>query len=394
MEENNIKMKVGIYIEHMDPCIGGGSALASSICDELKKNPFRNIEYCFIYRGVNNKEVTTLEGIEYININKYDTFYNKVNHAIKKLTHNNNLYKTYFYDHIANRFGIDIFWVVTPTYIETTWPFIYTVWDLGFRSKPYFPELLRDMQWEKREKQYAAMITKAAYVITGNKEGKKEILENYTIPANKIHISPFPVSAFCRGEEKKPGILSSKEYFFYPAQFWAHKNHICIIDAVDIIRQKYHMDVTVYFTGSDHGNLEYIKNEVKNRHLENGIIFTGFLQEKELKYLYTHATAMIFASLLGPNNLPPIEATYLNCPVIITDLPGHKEQLVDTAAYFDGYNPSQLAEIMVKMIQHKEYCNALKEKQKELRDKLDKIRYCDEINKILDEFSIICHRWQ
>ena len=41
--------------------------------------------------------------------------------------------------------------------------------------------------------------------------------------------------------------------------------------------------------------------------------------------------------------IPPIDAVYLKCPLLITDIPGHKEQMEDAALYFNGYNPEELA---------------------------------------------------
>ena len=49
---------------------------------------------------------------------------------------------------------------------------------------------------------------------------------------------------------------------------------------------------------------------------------------------------MVFASIVGPNNYPPIEAASLGCPVILSDLPGHREQMGESA--FTSTNSAQM----------------------------------------------------
>ena len=90
---------------------------------------------------------------------------------------------------------------------------LYTVWDLGHRRTTYFPEVSRTgWTWEDREYTYQKMLCKASYILAGNEEGKKEILENYPMPGNKIRISPFPIASFCYGDEEKPSSSSFDRY--------------------------------------------------------------------------------------------------------------------------------------------------------------------------------------
>ena len=49
-------------------------------------------------------------------------------------------------------------------------------------------------------------------------------------------------------------------YFFAPNQFWAHKNHRYIIDAIKFLKKSGREDIKVIFTGHDKSNKEYIEN--------------------------------------------------------------------------------------------------------------------------------------
>lgn len=387
-------MKVGIYLNIPDPTSGGAGSLLSTINEEIKSSKDNIHDFVFIYDGKKTDGYCKrIDGQIYYNTGFFrlciiKRIINKLLRILKLKTT-----KNYLFDSIIEKEAIDITWMVQPCCVNTKYPYIYTIWDLGHRTTPYFPEVSRTgWLWQEREDTYQKMVFKASYIITGNEEGKQEILQNYNVNPQKIFISPFPVAKFCKGEEIHPDFELPEYYFFYPAQFWPHKNHIRIVQAVKLLKDQ-GIDVTVYFTGADKGNKSYIEEKIKELNLSDNIKFTGFLKDEELKYLYSHATAMIFASLMGPNNMPPIEATYLNCPVIITDLNGHKEQLGDSALYFDGLNSVDLADKMKMILKDENLRDNLKQRQKDLKENFADINYFDKIKTVLDEFSKVRETW-
>nr|MCR5557532.1 glycosyltransferase [Butyrivibrio sp.] len=279
--------------------------------------------------------------------------------------------------------------------VDLTTPFIYTIWDIGHRVMPAFPETTKPMyRWNGHETQCARMLAKATFILTGNETGKKEILDNYSVMENKIRIVPFPVTFFCYGAEEKPKFELPEKYFFYPAQFWPHKNHICIVKAVALLRREKGIDAHVILTGSDKGNKAYIQKMVKELGVEDLIHFAGFVTYEEMKYLYTHATGTIFASLMGPNNIPPIEAVYLKCPLMITGIPGHREQMGEGVMYFDGYCPDSLAEHMNRLMTEPDAKAQAIAAQENIRKEICEYSYSDKIISILDEFRIQASTWK
>ena len=55
------------------------------------------------------------------------------------------------------------------------------------------------------------------------------------------------------------------------------------------------------------------------------------MNREVLVALYCHAEALLFPSMFGPDNLPPLEAMALACPVIAARVHGADEQLGDAA---------------------------------------------------------------
>lgn len=385
-------MKIGIYVGNLDPKVGGESTLTKTILNEINKLDDKEYDIVFLYKGKNNSIYKSIiNGYEYICINNCCNLWHLIgNGLVESLGGASNRF--FGLDKIAKKEHIDMFYFAAPVLAPTSYPYIFTVWDLGHRTTPYFPEVAAGKEWGYREKMYNTMLPRATYIITGNETGKMEILEYYNVDKNKIVEIPFPVTINRKNTEKRPDFILDDDFFFYPAQFWAHKNHICIVEAMAILRDKYHLTPRCYFTGSDKGNLEYIKTKIKSYKLDNQIIITGFVEDEELNYLYTHATAMIFASLMGPNNLPPIEAVYYDCPVIISDIPGHREQMKDAALFFDAYRADSLAEKMKLVLSDSTILDNIKNKTK-LKKELCNVNYYKNVFSYFDLICEIRKRW-
>lgn len=95
--------------------------------------------------------------------------------------------------------------------------------------------------------------------------------------------------------------------------------------------------------------MDHVKTVTQQLGLLEQVHFMGFVNQKDLIQLYRGAFALIYASLLGPENLPPLEAFAIGCPVIAADIPGAREQLEDLALYFSALEENDLAEKIIML---------------------------------------------
>ena len=149
------------------------------------------------------------------------------------------------------------------------------------------------------------------------------------------------------------------DYIFYPAQFWAHKNHIYILKALKILKSKKFIILNVIFSGSDQGNLSYIKDMTKKFNLENQVRFAGFVSSEEIKFLYSQALALVMPTYFGPTNMPPLEAFKFKVPVLYSNIKGLREQVEDAALLLDLNDPNSLVENLEKLLNSNELRNDL-----------------------------------
>ena len=75
-------------------------------------------------------------------------------------------------------------------------------------------------------------------------------------------------------------------YLFFPAQFWPHKNHVGLLLAVKLLREKHGLRFPVVFVGSDPGNRQYVQDLTEELGLSSQVHFLGFVPQKDLVGLY------------------------------------------------------------------------------------------------------------
>jgi glycosyltransferase involved in cell wall biosynthesis len=116
-----------------------------------------------------------------------------------------------------------------------------------------------------------------------------------------------------------------------------------------VLEKKHGLVYDLVFTGSEKGNGMWVKQVAASLGLSSRVHIAGFVEREALHFYYTHARAMVYASLCGPENLPPLEAAQLNCPVVAANVPGAEEQLGDFAQLVDGLSADAWADAIAKL---------------------------------------------
>jgi glycosyltransferase involved in cell wall biosynthesis len=317
---------------------------------------------------------------------------------------------------ILEAHGIEFVWALTPLKITPDTPYAITIWDLEYCTQPYFPELSFGDEWDQRE-YFAIPIRRAAYIFTGTEVGKQQIEKLYQKFSDRIRVLPLPTPQFAldhgagshqvndtasqiidrratvQAKLDKYGLIA-QHYLFYPAQFWPHKNHVNLLYAVKWLNDHYDLPLPVVFVGSDKGNLDYIQQLAKELNLDRQVHFLGFVSEEELITLYQGALALTFMSFGGPDNLPPLEAFAIGCPVIASNVSGAREQLGDAALIVDHRDQKQIALAIKELYESPTLSQHLVQKGYQRAAQWTSQDYVGEVMKILDEFEPIRRCWR
>lgn len=386
-------MRIGFYVgEVQGEELGGGNTFQSSIIDDLI-NYSTTHEVYFYYKSDKN----LFEGkkdINFVNMNFEQTIKYK-----KKLFFKRKKKTQATFNDLVLRDKIELVYFLSPfLYEKTEAPFVFTLWDLAYKKHSFFPEVsTQNDEYFNRDNFFSKILPLASYVVIGNNEGKNQICKYYNIDQDRIKTIPMPTPNYVYEKQGDDAILEKYslekgKYLFYPAQFWAHKNHIRLVKAMKKLKEQ-GSNLKFVFTGSAFGNQEYIKDKIEEYGLKNEVLFLGFVKKEEIIALYKNAYALTYASFFGPDNIPPLEAMALKCPVISSNTAGMEEQLGDCALFFDPKDENELVE-KIKSLENKELRESLIKKGEVLAKNCRVENYIKKIFEIIDELVPIRECWK
>ena len=241
---------------------------------------------------------------------------------------------------------VDVMWFLSGQGVVLDIPYVATVWDVQHRTHPWFPEVSAAAEWLKREHLHGELLRRAARVVTGTAVGAEQLGFFYQVPRERICLLPHPAPRPVAVPAQPSAALSplqGERFFFYPAQFWAHKNHVGLLEALKILAERHGLRLQLALTGADKGNRAHVERSARELGVLEQVRFLGFVSPGELAWLYRHAVALVYPAFSGPENLPPLEAFSHGCPVALARYPGAAEQVGEAALLFDPGDAAELA---------------------------------------------------
>jgi glycosyltransferase involved in cell wall biosynthesis len=296
---------------------------------------------------------------------------------------------------------VELVWFAADIYkrIDLDVPYIATVFDIEHCNHPWFPEVSQHGTWQGRENYYFTYIRRAAYILTPNLVGQKEISLFYRIPPERFRLLPYPsphieyVPTEGQVSEVRAKYRLMKDYLLYPAQFWPHKNHANLLLALKVLKNKFDLIKDLVLVGSDKGNLEHVRSLVRTLELEDQVHFLGFIPREDLIALYHGAFALSYVSLFGPSNFPPLEAFVCKCPAIVSEYSGARQQCGDAALYVNSLDPEAIAEAILKLENQPELRQDLIERGSKRAGGYTWESYIKEVFRLFDEFEAVRRNW-
>ena len=227
-------------------------------------------------------------------------------------------------------------------------PALGTVHDLMHRYERRFPEVSANGEFEAREFHFSETVRWAKGILVDSELGKTQLVESYGADPGKVFPLPYIAPGWIyEYDGRDEAAVSDKyslpeKYFFYPAQFYRHKNHSNLILAIARLK-KSHPDVKLVLVGAtDRNAYPDVRQQVNDLGLGDNVLFLGYVEDREMAALYRRARALVMPTYFGPTNIPQLEAFALGCPVATSRIYGIPDQVGDAALLFD---PSSVDEI-------------------------------------------------
>lgn len=250
-----------------------------------------------------------------------------------------------------------------PIAFQVPFKSIVSIHDLMHRYEPSFPEASGGIRYLVRESRFRNLSRYCTGIIVDSSLGKNQLVESYNVDEKKIYSLPYIPKKIINVTEEE-GIAFKQCYnlpdrfLFYPAQFWLHKNHAVLLDALYLIKVK-GIECNICFTGGKHHEYQNLVHHVERLNLKSNVKFLGFRDDKELAFLYSKARAMVMPTYFGPTNIPPLEANQYGCPVAVSKIYAMPEQLGKGAIYFDQTDKFSVAAAIEKLWTDDDLCRTL-----------------------------------
>jgi len=389
---------------------GGAFQYSLDISMLLEKN--KSQEYNFIFFTTVKENIKTLEKynlrFHYLRWSNIDRFLNLLfsSQLLSGILAKLRINLEPKIDRILRKQKIDLVYFLNPADLALAteeFNYIFTIWDLCFLDYMEFPEVYRYREFERRDSFLYLALRKAVKVIADSKFTKKKIIGKYNVDEKRITELPLmPAAAvnISKDEFSRNFIdITMKykiagKYIFYPAQFWPHKNHAYILDGLKLLKEKYKIIIPAVFSGSDKGNLSFILRKAKEFGIAGQVHYIGFVEDKELPYLYKQALALVMPTYFGPTNIPPLEAFILGCPVLYSDLEGLREQVQGSAILLDLNNPDSMCKGLLKIIENPPEIRAMIENGKRKIESLLKEDRWSILKAVFDDYLVKSRCWE
>jgi glycosyltransferase involved in cell wall biosynthesis len=172
-----------------------------------------------------------------------------------------------------------------------------------------------------------SLVKQCKAIFTVSQTAKEDICKYYKVDMRKVLVVPNGVDTKMFTPQKEMKCIAP--YLLVVGAAYPHKNIHELLNNWQVWKGKYKLKIA-----SARGKYgEYLKKIVAQYKLEQDVEFLGYVTQEQLIKLYQDCKALVFPSLWEGFGLPPIEALACDRPVIVSDIPVHKEILQDAAIY-------------------------------------------------------------
>ena len=203
---------------------------------------------------------------------------------------------------------------------------IYTIHDLAYIRYPQFFNTLYRLIY--------SIVIKIAYknilsINTVSNFTKDEVID--VLGYRKINVVNNSINHMFdkNNNSELPEILKGKKYILAVGSLDPRKNIDSLINAF----VKEELDYFLVIVGEK--NKVFSKNESLFQANNKKIIFTGYLEDSELRACYQNTECFFYPSLYEGFGIPPLEAIFYNVPIAISNIPPHIEIFDRYAVFYD-----------------------------------------------------------
>jgi len=197
----------------------------------------------------------------------------------------------------------------------------------------YFTKMAADAEAFQCISDYGASRLAQAYGV-----GRDRLFRTYLVLGGRLRHTPSAAKD------------AGRPFFFYPANFWPHKNHPVLLAAyADYVAQAGDEAWDLVLTGADSPETRALLAQADTADLAGRLRYEGHVGPHRLEQLWACASALVFPSLHEGFGIPLVEAMAFGLPIICGRATCLGEVAGDAALFANPAEPSALSAAMLRM---------------------------------------------
>jgi glycosyltransferase involved in cell wall biosynthesis len=258
-------------------------------------------------------------------------------------------------DEFLERNGVDVFFGAC---FAVKYPSVATLsWIPDFQHV-HMPEMFGDDERATRDRNFEQTARLSTRVILLSRAVAKDFrdrIPQFSAQARVLSpITRVPDSVYASDPQ---GVATRyhlpTKFFYLPNQFWQHKNHQLIFEAIRNLKSR-GTPVTVVCTGypSDYRNINHFAmlwEKVSRWDIRDQIIYLGLVPYDDVIGLMRQCICVVNPSRFEGWGISIDEARSVGKRVLVSDIPTHREQDPPMATYFDLQKGADLEERMLEI---------------------------------------------
>jgi len=261
--------------------------------------------------------------------------------------------------------AVDIMHFPLQTAFVASVPSIYHPHDL---QHLHHPEFFTKAEREAREFEYRAFCDQASMIPVTSQWNRNDLLTHFSLPEDKVvvvHLAPA-IGAYLSPTQQDLQCARTKlalpdRFVFYPAQTWAHKNHLRLVEAIARLRDEGRANIPVVCSGTKNDFYRVIAQRIRELGLEETVVFTDFVGTEELNALYRLSHGVVVPTLFeAAGGFGPIAEAFLaGRPVACSNVTTLPDEVGNAALVFDPMNVADMAESIYRLWTDRALCDQL-----------------------------------
>ena len=249
-------------------------------------------------------------------------------------------------DEVTARAGLDVLYAPfgQSQFLRPGLPSVSLIVDLLHRD---LPAALPAEEVNHRHAWFTQVARDATYFQCNSRHVVGRLVENYGVHPAQCLVTANAVQGRLPAPGALPAGAPEEPFFFYPANFWPHKNH----EALFVAYRLYALGASsrawpLVCTGHPDERMELLRELRDGLGLQDRVVFLGHGPAAAFAALGARAGALVFPSLCEGFGIPLLEAMRFGVPIIAANSSALPEVAGDACLAVDARDPQALAETM------------------------------------------------